>query len=973
VANRAGVARRPLVGRAGELDAVIGLVRGAARCEAGALLIAGEAGVGKTALVRDASARVGSDADVLWAPCLPLTSLAMPFLPLASALREWAAGRDLQVPVMSGSAGEGPTGFDAWLEAQCRQRPVLLVVDDLQWADQSSLDVLMYVLAGLAARRLAVVTTVRTGEEGDPLRRWLADVRRFPGVTELYLGRLDRFATGEQLGGLLGRPPHQSLVDEVYARSQGNAYLTALLVRSLSPDSRSLPAGLPADLQDAATRAWRGLSPRARAITRLVAVAGRPQRADQLADVAGATGSGRDVVPLLREAIDGSVLEVGADNKYWFVHPLLAEVLERELLPEERATLYAAFAVALGSSGNADQMDVERVVDLADHHYRAGHPQEAYHWALLAADAADRAGGATEMLRLLRRALDLLPHVPAPGLSRIDLLRRIQKAAEQAGEQEEECAAVDELLTQVDREQQPLLVAELLVRRNRLQGATSRASNTVDDARVAVRLSAAYPESGEYALAVALLAVEELWHGIPSGPARADEAIRLARACGSAKALAHALTARVTARVFAGDGGGLAEAQEAQAAAAKARDFYGYAVAATWAANCLDISSANRDVTEQLRRGREELTALGAPHRHVARLAADEAFGLVLLGDWRTCVERLRVALGSTPGPRGDLVARVTAALLAVWQGRWAEAEAHLARAEELSDARFSLLFYGLDAIRAELALAAGHTGRAFAAAMAGVERGGHANLVERLVPLAARALADEAQAFRDQGEDPAPAVARLHDLRNHYPRVVAEVGPGPMYQVQVRAMQAWYDAEVQRGQDDPAAAAAWQRAAQACADGQLAWDEAYAWWRTAEALTKDRTARDEAAAALRRAHELAVDLQAAPLLSEVEALAHSARISLAAVDEGPPPKTDALPGLTPREREVLSHIVAGRTYGEIARELVLSEKTVSVHVSHLLHKTGTTNRIALAQLARRLATPQQTDPADDRSSRMHR
>jgi DNA-binding NarL/FixJ family response regulator len=176
------------------------------------------------------------------------------------------------------------------------------------------------------------------------------------------------------------------------------------------------------------------------------------------------------------------------------------------------------------------------------------------------------------------------------------------------------------------------------------------------------------------------------------------------------------------------------------------------------------------------------------------------------------------------------------------------------------------------------------------------------------------------------------------------------------MHRAQVRAMQAWYDAEVQRGQDDSAAATAWMAAAQACAEGELAWDEAYTWWRAAEALAKDRTARDAAAAALRRAHELAVDLQAAPLLGEVEALARSARVSLATIEESPPAETAAFPGLTPREREILAHIVAGRTYGEIARELVLSEKTVSVHVSHLLHKTGTANRVELAQLARRLA-----------------
>jgi DNA-binding NarL/FixJ family response regulator len=96
------------------------------------------------------------------------------------------------------------------------------------------------------------------------------------------------------------------------------------------------------------------------------------------------------------------------------------------------------------------------------------------------------------------------------------------------------------------------------------------------------------------------------------------------------------------------------------------------------------------------------------------------------------------------------------------------------------------------------------------------------------------------------------------------------------------------------------------------------------------------------------------VDLQAAPLLAEVEALAQSTRVSLAAIEESRPAETAALPGLTPREREILAHIVAGRTYSEIARDLVLSERTVSVHVSHLLHKTGTANRVELALLARR-------------------
>jgi DNA-binding CsgD family transcriptional regulator len=832
---------------------------------------------------------------------------------------------------------------------------VLLVVDDLQWADQSSLDVLMYVLAGLAGRRLAVVATVRTGEENEPLRRWFADVRRFPGVAELTLGRLDRVATGDQLAGLLGRPPHQSLVDDVYTRSKGNAYLTTLLVRGLSADARSLPAGLPTDLRDAATRAWRGLSSPTQRLTALIAVAGRPQQADPLNTVAAATGVSGDLVPLLREAVDAAVLEVSEDGTYWFVHPLLAEVLEAGLLPEERASLHAAFAAALEPFGNADEMGVELVIDIADHYHRAGHPQDAYRWALRAADAAGHAGGSTEMLRLLRRALDLWPAVPDAGVSRLDLLVRIRRAAEQAGEEEEELTAVEELLALVDRYQQPMSAAELLVRRRQLQLTTGRPPFTDDDLRDAVRISSAMPNGAQHALATAELAWVEMWHRKPSGPALAQEAVRLARACGSPTALAYALTAEVTARVLAGDGGGFATAQEAQSAALQAGDFHAFVHAALWAGYCLG-GPASREAVEHWSRARKQLTALGSPHRHVAWLSASEAQGLLLLGEWRRCLERLRVALGSTPGPMADSSARLTAARLALRQGRSTEAQAHLARAEELVAAQSDFLAFPFDAVHAELAVGIGDTERAFNAALSEVSGDNeHPAQVERLIPLAARAAADQAQTLRDRGENPAPALLRLHDLKRRYPTIVAEHGlVGPAYQAQLRAMQAWYDAEIQRGQDDPAAAMAWQRAAQACADAELAWDEAYAWWRAAEALTKDRTAREPATAALRRAHELAMDLQAAPLLTEIEALAQSARVSLAAIEESRPAETAALPGLTPREREILAHIVAGRTYSEIARDLVLSERTVSVHVSHLLHKTGTANRVELALLARR-------------------
>ncbi len=955
-----------LVGRADEFGEVSALIRAAAAGRAGALLLSGEAGVGKTTLVRAACSRAESEVDVLWASCLPLASLAVPFLPLTTALRRWAADHGQPVPLLrpSGETGssDGPFEFDDWLANLGGRRPVVLVVDDLHWADQSTLDVLMYVLAGPADRRLAVLATIRSSEvtENHPLRRWLADIRRLPGVSELRLDRLDLAATGEQMTGLLGGPPHEALVDQIYARTDGNAYLTTLLARGLPLDAKSLPAGLPAELGDAATRAWRSLSSPAQALTRLIAIAGRPQRSDQIGKFAALTGLLGDVVLLLREAVDGSVIQLGASETYWFVHPLLAEVLEAGLLPEERRALHGAFVEAIdGYSVSPDSTDTESVVDLADHHYRAGHREEAYRWALLGSEAAGRAGGANEMLRLLRRAFDLWPEVPSAEPSRVDLLQRIREAADQAGAQEEELTAVDDLLGLVDGERDPLTTAELLVRRMLLRWSTGREFAPLADVREAVRLSADGPDSWQHAMAVAELADAELWHEVPSGPARAEEAVRLARACGSKKALAYALTARAMSRCVAFDGEDLTDpqidSQEAQAAAAQVRDFYAYSHATLWASNLID-GPASRPSNAVVRRGRETLITLGAPHTYVSWLAGHEAGGLLTLGDWRACAERLRFALGSTPGPMGATETRLHAALLAGWQGRLTEARAHLARADELFAEKSGFRGLPFDAVRAEVALLAGDTEGAFAAAMAGVEgEGVPPRLSERLLPLAARAAADEAQAYRDRSENSDRAVARLASLYSRCPEVIGDrQGHGPMYNLQLDAMQAMYEAEVLRGQADPRAATAWRDAAEACRHAEMPWDEAYARRRAAEAWVQDRATRQLGCAELRRAHELATTLEAAPLLVELRALACAARVPLTDPRTVPAEMVSGIPGLTAREREILVQLVAGRTYSEIARELVISVKTVSVHVSNLLRKTGTANRVELGSLANR-------------------
>ena len=148
--------------------------------------------------------------------------------------------------------------------------------------------------------------------------------------------------------------------------------------------------------------------------------------------------------------------------------------------------------------------------------------------------------------------------------------------------------------------------------------------------------------------------------------------------------------------------------------------------------------------------------------------------------------------------------------------------------------------------------------------------------------------------------------------------------------------------------------ATAWVDAVRVLAETELAWDEAYACRRAGEALLHrgDGDDRRTAAQVLRRGHAVATRLGAAPDLDAIEALARAARIPLeAAADPGEPSADGAR--LTRREREVLAHVVAGRTYPEIAGALFLSEKTVSSHISNMLRKTGTANRVALADWAR--------------------
>ena len=360
-----------------------------------------------------------------------------------------------------------------------------------------------------------------------------------------------------------------------------------------------------------------------------------------------------------------------------------------------------------------------------------------------------------------------------------------------------------------------------------------------------------------------------------------------------------------------------------------------------------------------MRDRRIELERHGGPHAYIAWLSAAEALRGSPAAHWREAEARLRVALGSDPGPLGDIEARLAAARLAVLQGRQAEAESHLARVDELVVDGSAFLAVEYDAVHAEVRLAAGDPEGAYAAALTGAADGTTPpTMSEWLMPLAARALADRAQAARDAGDPVEEVLATLDALFERFPHVIEDRGTTTdLVQRQLRALDAMYRAEGARARADVDAGDRWTIAAEACADARLPWEEAYSSWRAAEALLGRGHDRRTGAAMLRHGLALARQLRARPVEDELLDLARRARIPIEEPAAAASVAPAALHGLTDREREVLDLIAVGRTYAEIARALMISEKTVSTHVSHLLTKTGTGNRVELARLVHRVTT----------------
>ena len=955
-----------------------------------AFLIHGEAGVGKTRLVR----QVCDDArergfTVLWGRCVRLSATEASYHPLLRALHDWAADADAaeRARVLGSAATveefargsiEGPRdgsglfdALDAVIAAIAGGGPTILVVDDLQWADLASRDALAYLVAGFHRQSLALLVTYRDEDlvAAHSLHGWLADARRLPAVVELVLARLDQQEVQQQLRELLGRDPAPALLDDVVRRAQGNPYLTELLVQDLSPDAEQLTDRVSAALSDALLARWHRLSTQAREVLRILAVGGRPVTSTRLADVANMRDIDRaTTAAALQDATDhGIVIDLGQDM-HWFRHPLLAELLYATYSRAEAAPIHGVWAHELSLEPCVGVEELQRQSDLALHHERHGELRESLGASLRAADLAEEIHAVREVAQHLQRARRLWPrsYDDEEGRRReVDLLERSARASRRAGDGSDSLEALTRALDLVDAGRDPLVAARIMVyRADTAWFVRADAEELLGELHRAVELSRPWPDSAEYAEALTELAGTESWLAGEADAARrhGEEAIAAARRSGSPGTLANALIARAYARGFNDE----TVDEDTRTALALSLEG-GEHEDACWAYlarnNALVAHGRLADEVAVLREG-FDFARETAELSMVVHLASALCQALLTMGRLREAAAVIREGLARSAVQNAGAAVRLAAASLAVRTGQLQVAELHLRRAHELMPNLAQRPALEAPPVLAEVEVACGRGDRALRLledtfSTQSLDQ----RVIDEMLMWGARAAADLAERARGRrdAEDETRAKAALQALVSRQDALASEPFTVSWPDDLVRpALQAVFEAEAARCAGGEGTSSVWERAVDRCEGAGMRWEAETSRLRWSQALAVERAPRSVVAAQVRTGHRFCLDVEAAALRKDFELLAQVCGIDLAA-PAGPAPSSLAPPfdALTPREREVLSHLVAGRTYAEIAEALFIGEKTVSTHVSHLLHKTGTQSRREVSVLFQRARTSQ--------------
>ncbi len=986
------------------------------------MLVSGDAGVGKTSLLAEAARRADDDGLlVLLGRCVDLGTGALPYLPFAEALSQLVRAGESAGSAEAGAESNGPAARAAAVVRQVAQErpglariagrsgrppaerapgdagldrlalfeavahvlgrlgdevaPLLLVIEDLHWADASTRDLIRFLLARLGTDRLLVVASYRGDDlhRRHPLRPLIGELVRLPQVERMELLPFVDSELADFLTGLHGARLPDEQLQQITSRSAGNAYYAEELLAAGLGDQ------LPAALADVLLDRLEQLTPAGQRLVRMASVLGSARIDDWLLrgavrDLAAGPGvedadgraptdgdPGMEIEHAVREALAHQLLVPDGPDRYAFRHALLQEAVYTDLLPGERVRRHASVAHRLAELTQSDDRRGNRLAaELARHSLAAHDLPLALTASLRAASEAARASAPTEAMAHYEQALQLWDAVAADrrpeGRNQVEIGVVASNAAADAGLHERALhlaeAALDEALCRT-AQFGPAEVAQARAAVALHLYAVERPTEARDLARQVISDLGQEPPSAARVLARLLEARVDLsFSEAEAALAVIPAALAEAETLGLLGSAAELLTTRAVALGMVGSPTEAEQWDVARAAAERAGDqaamirvLYNIAIdrldSGDLAGGAVSLSEAARlaDATGLASSlyGAQSRSLLITTYWQLGD--ADAALAVVDPGEGSesdrltaTLVRRLRIfelpvlaardpeqvltadqwlVIGDNSWHRQVLNTARAEALL--WLGRWAES----ARAADLA-----LSFLDVTSEPYPLAgIAIGVTAvAAYADATAHARERGDHDEERRLIDAAARFVEDG----RERG-------------RRGRPRrgVMGPEGRAWLARLEVEAVRL-------TGDDGESA---WAEVATAF-DGVCLIEVARARWRRAQLLVRAGR-RDEARAEAAAAHEAAVQLGAQPLVAALDELGRRARFEVAR-----PVGSDLL---TPRERDVMALVAQGLTNRAIGEQLFISEKTASVHVSNVLAKLGASGRAeAVAIIGRR-------------------
>ena len=951
--------RPPLVGRDDELQRLLDAVAASREGRPAVVLLGGDAGVGKTRLLAQVVAEAAPDTTVLRGGCVDLGDVGLPYLPFVEAFADLARQLPAAVdvpglgPLLPGAAATGGElvrlqlfeAVVAALRAAGEVAPVLLVLEDLHWADASSRELLRFLVTRLRDERVALLTSYRADDlhRRHPLVPLVAELGRLAGVDHVQLRPLDDEAVRRHLGSLVDLPP--DVLAAVVRRAEGNAYFAEELALAAVDTGEDLPTRLSEVLLARVER----LAPETLALVRLAAVAGRRVDHALLAAAGAATGLDTDVA--LREAVAAHVLSVVHETSFSFRHALMQETVYDDLLPGERVRLHGVLAQVLADGEPGE---------LAHHKQKSGDVAGAYADYLRAATEAMADGAPHEALGYREQALALAasPAVDVGLDERVTLLEETARAAALAGEWQRAIALAREAVTLADgldlasQSRAHRILSGHLAEGDREAESVAEAERARElalasgDAEAIARGHSQFAQTAMFAMdrddEAEVAAAAALEAAVASGldDVQADALVTQGKLAESTGDRAQAIENFRRARDLARAAGHLS--QELRAAFnVAAHSFYAG-----------DLPAAERAAEEVVARAAEVGLAWSPYGYSIQSLLAVIRY---TTGD----LDGSTAGLGAARFGAGDPARESLAAVgLYAAVARGDDGTVELARAITAADKLDPLAWLIASGTASDALRMRGELEQASALAEYGTAR-----IAERwgewslggiwLAALGIAAEADLAAACRLR-RDEAGAVTHAEKAQR-WEQLAQETAVrgrprGGALGPEGRAWLLRATAEAGRaaGAVD---VALWERVVEAF-DYGYPYEVARARYRLAEALVEDGQ-RERAAAELRSALEVADRLGTRPFRDAVVALARRARLDIGV-------RTEVTTVLTPRELEVLRLVAAGSTNRQIGTQLFMSEKTASVHVSRILAKLQVSGRAEAAARAAQLGLLEQ-------------